>query len=126
MTWQQLLQLSEAELGGIDPVLVHLACAVGLPGAEKLDIAACQRKVDDMAKRVQHRTRQLQNHFERDPDAFNRSKPVFRAAAMVEVLQRDLGVRYDSAFMQAPGAVTENDPLFKDARNLFIHGILEG
>jgi hypothetical protein len=57
--------------------------------------------------------------FHRAPAEFDSSLPKFRMLALVTVLQRDYGVRYDSACQEGPYCAL-------DPRTLFIHGLLEG
>ena len=53
------------------------------------------------------------------PAEFDGSLPKFRMLALVTVLQRNLGVRYDPACRE--GAYCAFDP-----RTLFLHGLLDG
>jgi hypothetical protein len=57
--------------------------------------------------------------FHRSPAEFDGSLPKFRMLALVTVLQRDLGVRYDPACRE--GLYCALDP-----RTLFLHGLLDG
>ena len=53
------------------------------------------------------------------PSEFDDSLAKFRMMALVTVLQRDLGVRYDPACQEGPYCAL-------DPRTLFIHGLLDG
>jgi regulator of sirC expression with transglutaminase-like and TPR domain len=57
--------------------------------------------------------------FHRAPAEFDGSLAKFRMMALVTVLQRDLGVRYDPACQEGPYCAL-------DPRTLFIHGLLDG
>jgi hypothetical protein len=46
----ELMRLPEEQLGKIDIALVHLLCALDLPGSEKFDLALCLRRIDEMAE----------------------------------------------------------------------------
>src|SRR5258706_9359984 len=55
-TFEEILTLSESELGRCDIALVNLLCAIGLPGAEELDIPACLAKLDAWTEDVRCQT----------------------------------------------------------------------
>ena len=57
--------------------------------------------------------------FHRSAAEFDNSLAKFRMMALVTVLQRDLGVRYDPACQEGPYCAL-------DPRTLFIHGLLDG
>ena len=111
--------LSDAELARCDIAEVNLAAAVGLPGADSLDVAALCAKVDAWAALVGEATRRALPR--RAADAANRdlTEAQFRMLVLVTVLQRKLGVTYNRAF-------SEGEYDARDARNLFIHGLLTG
>ncbi len=46
ISYLDLAQMSDEELGRHDLAEVSLACAEGLPGAERIDLAACQQTLD--------------------------------------------------------------------------------
>ncbi len=119
LEWAQVTALAEAKPPHYDVAESHLACAVGLRGAENLDIPACLRKLDQWAWRVRKATERLLPLFERQPEKFKGSRAYFRAMAMATVLQRDLRVR-------TTDKLNGNNPDFSDSRDLFLHGILEG
>jgi hypothetical protein len=118
LSLQDLLVLSDEELARYDVAAVNLACAAGLPGAEQIEVAACLRTIDAWAERVFRETERLSDRFRQRPAAFGHSLAYFRALIFVTVLQRDLGVWTDPKLNE-----TNN---FSDARDLFIHGILQG
>jgi hypothetical protein len=76
------------------------------------------RTLDQWAKQVEGETERLRPQFDRHPEEFNHSWAMFRALALVTVLQRDIGIRYN------PGLI-ERDDFFTDARNLFLHGVID-
>jgi hypothetical protein len=110
--------LSQADLAQIDVAEVNLACAEGLPGAEKVDMPNCLRTLDEWAKQVERETQRVRPQFERSPEDFNHSWAFFRVLALVTVLQRDIGIRYNPQLI-------ERDDFFNDASNLFVHGVID-
>lgn len=111
-----LLLLSDEELARQDIASVNLLCAEGLPGADKIDQTLCLQTLDQMARRVHQLTNPAV--FRRQPERWDRSEGIFRIHAMISVLQREFGVRYNTA--KIPGDV----PL--DTDDCFIHGIIQG
>lgn len=57
--------------------------------------------------------------FQRKPENSNHPEAQFRIMAMITVLQRDLGVRYNPACMTGPDNAI-------DSRNNFLHGPIDG
>jgi hypothetical protein len=119
ISWPDLLGRTDAELAGEDLAAVNLACAAGLPGAEGLDGTACLALLDAWAEYVGRETARCAVQFEREPAAFENSWAYFRVLVLATVLQQDCGVHYDPTLI-------DRDDFFADARNLFIHGVLQG
>ena len=96
------------------------ACAVGLPGAEELDIPACLAWIDHAAAWARHQTLATLDHYARDPEGYGHSEGLFRALAIDSVLRRGMGVRYNADVM----ADRDRPPL--DSRDDFLHGVIAG
>jgi hypothetical protein len=117
--WSDLARLSGAELATHDLAVVNLACAAGLPGTVTLDPDRCLATVASWAAHVARETERAKHQFASDRAAFHDSWAYFRVLVLATVLQEDCGVRYDPALV-------DRDDFFKDAANLFIHGVLAG
>jgi hypothetical protein len=117
-TLHDLLKMPPEQLADVDIAEVNLLCAMGLPGAEKLDIDHCLATLDRWAARVASETRR---HLYRvtDPryaDHYRHSEAYLRAEFLVQVLYEDLGIKYD---------MTAKDNFnFDDSRVAFIHGMV--
>jgi hypothetical protein len=118
LDWTQLVVKSDEELKRLDLIEVNLACAVGMPGAEKIDVQFCKQRVDYFAKRVRQFTDAGYPQFRRKPSEYRDSYTYFRCLCLITVLQRDLGVRYN------PAKIPEHVPF--DTEDTFVHGILQG
>ena len=119
-SYYDLLAMSPDELAKIDVALMNLLCAKGLPGAEDLDIPAVLKQIDEWANRC---LPEIERHLYRaqDPryaDLFQGSENRVRIYLMVQVLQEDIGIRYNPDRIYTPD--------FGDARDIFIHGMLPG
>ncbi|WP_088260027.1 transglutaminase family protein [Fimbriiglobus ruber] len=117
-SWRSLARLSDDELNGYDVAAVNLACAADLPGADRIDFARCLDRLDGWANAVGEYTDRMLPQFRRSPQRYENSEAYFRALAMITVLQRDLGVRYN------PAKIAPDAPF--DTADSFIHGVLQG
>jgi tetratricopeptide (TPR) repeat protein len=111
-----LLALDPQELEGSDIATMNLLCAVGLPGAENLDIAKSLTTLDEWAERVRHETERYLYKFRQAPQDYNHSEGYFRMLTLITVLQQDLGVRYNKERIR--------DIDFTNSKDLFIHGMI--
>lgn len=120
LDWRHLRELSEAELAKYDIAAVNLACAAGLPGAERIDNSHCLRTLDDWADTVKRWTDAAFDEFFRpDPGGFRHSEPYFRIVALVTALQRHCGVKYD------PNKIGAKPEDRFDFDEMFVHGVLQ-
>src|SRR6516164_8136330 len=119
LQWRKLVALSDAALSAHDLAAVNLACAVGLSGAEQIDVASCLAMLHHWAEHVHAETERLAGQFESDPAAFENSWAYFRILVLATVLQQDCRVQYDPELI-------ERDDFFANAEHLFIHGVLQG
>jgi hypothetical protein len=116
--WKEYCALCDEELDPVDIIEKNLACAVGLPDAADIDIERCVRKANDYAAAVLAFTEPRLAIYRRKPWAYNCSEAYFRVLAMITVLQRDCGVRYN------PAKIGDDVPL--DTADVFVHGAIEG
>ena len=95
LDFRKLALLSDEELGRYDIVETHLACAAGLPGAEKIDQARCIAEIDRLTEWVRRYTEHCLAH----PDPANQkdSPGVFRMRAMLTCLWKGAKIRYNPA-----------------------------
>lgn len=121
VAWRQFVPLSNAQLSSLDLAEVNLACADGLPGAERIDVSGCLQTLDLWAANVQRYTELAFEQFYRtDPAAYNHSQPLFRMICLTTALQRHCGVRYDPTKI---GLGSESPFDFDEE---FIHGVVQG
>ena len=117
LNWPALLPLSNAELAQQDIAAVNLACAVGLPGTETIEIPAALKLLDRWAERVFDLT-QRSPWFLQNPAKYDNSFNLFRIHVLFSVLSREFGFYY------SPNCIPENaTPRPIDT---FIHGLLQG
>ena len=122
------LKLRDEPLGEYDVAEWNLILAQDLPSAENIDTARLLGILDDWAERVRQETESLYHRFIETPWNYENSQGYFCVLVLVTVLERDLGVRYNPERVRDPKFQDPFcvDPDFKDSRDLFIHGILDG
>jgi hypothetical protein len=113
-----LLSMPEMQLARFDVAGLNLDCAVGLPGAEDLEIGKCLSQFDEWADRVRESTENRRSNFATCPEYYDNSEAVFRMVILVLTLQQDCGVRYN------PDRI--HDPDFTNSQDLFVHGLFTG
>jgi hypothetical protein len=114
----------EAGLDSLDVAAANLHCALGLPGAEALDVSGCLAQLDQWAARVQAETQRHRHRFGANPREFDHSEGYFRMLMMAVVVAEDFGVRYNPARMGPLGPASGHDGFFADSRDVFLHGLL--
>lgn len=123
-----ICEAPEVFVGKLDVGSLNLLSAVGLPGAEDLDIAQMLWWLDDAAQQVDLQVRNRFDEFAHHPSAYNNSLAYFCCNYLLRTLQELCGVQYN------PARVTDSDfqsplcisPDFHDSRDLFIHGMIDG
>jgi len=113
-----LLKMSPEQLADVDIAEMNLLCAVGLPGAENLDIDHALATLGQWAQRVKFETERhlYRAHDPKWADHYRHSEAYLRAEFLLQVLQQDLGVKYD---------MTAKDNFdFDDSRGAFLHGMI--
>jgi hypothetical protein len=125
---ERLKRISDEELGKLDIAAVNLMCAGGLPGAESLEFGRYFDWLDDAAREADLATRRHWYRFNASPQAYNGSPGYFCCYFLLQVLQEDLGVRYNPARARDRSFQDLKciNPDFRDSRDLFIHGIIDG
>ncbi|MBL7221762.1 MAG: hypothetical protein ISS69_16760 [Phycisphaerae bacterium] len=114
----ELLSMSPVQLADMDIAEMNLLCATGLPGAGTLDIDHCLATLDRWAARVKFETlRHLYRaHHPKWARHYRNSEAYLRASFLLQVLQEDLGVKYDMT--------AKDNFAFNDSRVAFIHGMI--
>jgi hypothetical protein len=109
-----LLALQPEAIAQLDVARMNLLGAEGLPGAERLDIAASLAVVEQMAVRVQMETARHRYRFEQRPGEFENSEGFFRMMMLMVVFAEDFKVHYAPDKMvsaaQARGGFTDISP----------------
>jgi hypothetical protein len=124
----QFIRCPLEAIEGYDIAALNLRCAQGLPGAEELDEGRMLDWLDQAAQDVHFETRRHWYRFTEVPSAYHNSAAYFCCYFLLQVLQEDLGVRYNRARVrdtkfQDPSCF---EPDFRDSRDLFIHGMIDG
>lgn len=124
----EFIRLPLDAIGEYDVAALNLRCANGLPGAENINEEQMLAWLDKAAKQVEFETSRHWYRFTESPTTYKMSPGYFCCYFLLQVLQEEFGVRYN------PARVTDTkfqdpkcfDPDFKDSRDLFIHGLIDG
>jgi len=128
LTLAEVCKTPAAHLGQLDVAVLNLLCAQGLPHSEDIDLDRIEEWLDKAAQQVELVTARHWYRFLKSPEFYHNSPAYFRCYYMLQVLQEDFGVKYnpkravDSDFQNANCM----NPDFRDSRDLFIHGIIDG
>jgi tetratricopeptide (TPR) repeat protein len=114
----KLLMLTSDEIESLDIAYINLLSAVGLPGAETLDIPQCLMRIDNIADATRRYTQDGLRHFESDPAFYDHSLANFRLTALGTMLGKGLGIRYNYDRI--------HNPDHSNSQDIFIHGLLTG
>ncbi len=114
----ELTDMTDDELLRQDLALINLRCAENLPGSENLDISKCLETLNQWVQRVRLETERhlYRAHDPRYAKHYRNSEAYLKASMMVQVLQEDLGVKYN---MERVREVN-----FTKSEDLFIHGMI--
>jgi len=117
-TLDELLALPVEALGQIDMARMHLLCATQLPSTQNLDVEHALATLDQWAEKVAAETEKYLYRLTdpRHADHYGHSEAQYRAEMLAQVLQEDLGVRYNT---DAAGHFS-----FADITTGFIHGMI--
>jgi Transglutaminase-like superfamily len=111
--------LSDEQLAGQDIAEVNLSCAVGLPGAEELNVSACLRTLEQWTDRVRLGISNAMRNRARIPEYFDLSDAEYRILTIFAVLYRHLGLTVNLDCL-VPDYVHDAG----DARKHFLHAVL--
>ncbi|MGH7136431.1 MAG: transglutaminase family protein, partial [Pirellulales bacterium] len=126
-TLAALSGLDDKVLSQADVAAFNLLCATGLPGAENLEIGRLLDWLDDAAERVSLETRRHWYRYRESPGIYKNSRGYYCSYFLLQVLQEDFGVRYNATRAADPSFQdSRRVPDFRDSRDLFIHGIIDG
>jgi len=112
-----LLKMPTESLKDVDIAEMNLLCAVGLRGAENLDVGKALARLNDWAERVRYWTDRSLWDFHRNPEKFKNSEAKFRVLLLISVIQQDFGVHYNER--------GERNCDFSNAKNAFLHGMID-
>ncbi|RCS54519.1 hypothetical protein DTL42_05100 [Bremerella cremea] len=109
--------IQQPKLEQYDIAEMNLRCAVDLPGMKNELVKLGIDKINEWTDRVENFTKTAQKRLRGKRRHFTEAQ--FCVVAMIECLQRHIGIKFNFGFMKG-----EYDA--SDSRNLFIHGVLTG
>ncbi len=125
-SFDDLLDLSDAELQKIDIAHMNLLCALGLPGAENLDIEQCLQQLDTWAKHVKAMEQRYMPAFQQNRAKYSNSPALFKGVYLGIAIEQDFHCGYNDSLLDS-GAMDDlsSTRFFADASDIFINGLIE-
>ena len=125
-TLEELLALSDEDLGRVDIARMNLLCATGLPHAENVDVEKYLETLDQWAGVIQAAEKKYLPAFHRNPAKYENSLSKFKAIYMVLTTQEDLRCGYNMYLVNS-GILYDYKSLrfHEDSRDSFLHGMIE-
>ncbi len=116
---ERLLGMTDDELGRIDPLVMNLLVAKGIPSLQDLDISRYQRMADDWADDIRGYLPAGDANFHRNPELFRHDIRFGRLALACWYIGSRLDMRYreDQRHVKAV--------LYTDPSDLFLNGVMD-
>ncbi|MGA2069068.1 MAG: transglutaminase family protein [Thermoguttaceae bacterium] len=118
-TAEQLLALSNEELGRVDLVVMNLAVAKGLPSLAELDIGRYVRLADEWANDLRARMPAWEKMFCDAPDHWRNDIDYLRLGLVAWYVDTVLGVTYRENLLEV------KQILYTDPTDLFLNGVMD-
>jgi hypothetical protein len=116
---ERFLGLSNEELGRVDPVVMNLAVAKGIPSLANLDIGRYVRLADQWAAEIRRYLPACDANFYRNPDRWQNDLDFSHLAVIGWYVGQVLRIDYreDQKYLK--------QVLYTDPSDLFLNGIME-
>ena len=115
----QLLALSNDELGKVDPVVMNLVVAKGIPALSDLDIGRYVRMADAWAADLRGRMPALELEFHKTPQDWRNDLDFFRLGLVCWYAEMILGISYREDQRNVSFV------LYTDPTDLFLNGVMD-
>lgn len=118
-TLRDFLGMSDEELDAVDPVVMNLVIAKGIPSLAHLDIDKYVRQVDRWADDLRRRTPRCERSFHHFPKKWNNDIILFRLGLVCWYLDVQQGIAYKEDHRN------RRQVMYTDPSDLFLNGILD-
>jgi hypothetical protein len=116
----QLVEMTDEKLARIDPLLMNLAVAQGIPTLVGLEADCYVRLADRWAEEIRRFTKDTETEFWKSPQDWKNDLDFFRLGILCWYIDEVLGVRYheDQKYDGPIGG-------YKDPSHLFLNGVMD-
>lgn len=123
-TAEQLIGYSVSELAKVDPVVLNLAVARGIPALADLEIAKYIQLADDWAADLKKYLKQKIIRFQREPKLWKNDVNFFKLGVICNYIESVLGIAYreDQRNAQLAGVASV---FYTDPSDLFLNGVMD-
>ncbi len=125
-TLQELLALSDKDLGRVDIARMNLLSAAGLSNAGSNNVEQSLATIDVWAEAAKKAERKYLPNYYKAPSKYENSLAKFKAVTLALTVKEDLKCGYNMELVHS-GVMKDmgSTRFFRDSRDLFIHGFLE-
>ncbi|MBA3314193.1 MAG: hypothetical protein H0T47_13025 [Planctomycetaceae bacterium] len=116
---EDLLSLSDEELTAVDPLVMNLLVAKGIPSQANLDIERYRRMADQWATDIARRLPELEREFHATPQEWNNDLDFFRLGIICWYCDLILKVAYREDQREAKVV------FYTDPTDLFLNGVMD-
>jgi hypothetical protein len=118
-SWKELTRLSDADLAEVDPLVMNLSVAKGIPCLAHLDVGRYCGLTDEWTEDIRRRLLADEREFWKAPQDWENGLHQFRLGVLCYYLDVVLGIRYheDQKFVQKI--------CYTDPGDLFLNGVMD-
>lgn len=117
--YRELLALDNSALARVDPLLMNLLVAKGIPALAHLDIQAYQRRANYWGEQIRLRLPHIEREFHESPHEWKNDIRFFRLGVVCGFVEHDLGVAYHE------DQRTAKQILYTNPSDLFLNGVMD-
>jgi hypothetical protein len=117
--WEDMLVWEEGQLARIDPAVLNLEVAKGIPNLKDLEVEPYSRLLDQTASGFARWLPEAEREFHADPGGWGNDLIAFRLGMLCQYVEQTLSVRYHEDQRDVK-KISYSNP-----GDLFLHGVLD-
>jgi hypothetical protein len=118
-TLRQMVGMTDEELASVDPVVMNLVVAKGIPSLSTIDVSKYVRLANDWATDLRRQIPNLEREFRTAPEKWRNDLGFFRLGLVCWYIDLALGIAYREDQRNV------KDILYTDPSDLFLNGVMD-
>lgn len=118
-TLAEMVALTDDDLSAVDPVVMNIVVAKGIPSLANLDVGRYIALADQWAGNLRRRMPMLEENFHKQPGKWNNDLAIFRLGLVCQFLDVAIGIGYREEF------VNLKEHLYTNPSDLFLNGVMD-